>query len=70
MIVVKAFFYRQMAVLKKLHWRSVRQDVKTFILHCEFCIRKKVEGKKILKAPVDISSRFFSIVLLIPLSFR
>ena len=46
----------QMAVLKKLHWRSVRQDVKTYILSCDFCNQKKLDGKKILKAPVDISS--------------
>ncbi|CAI4229107.1 unnamed protein product [Auanema sp. JU1783] len=51
----------QMVVLKKLHWRSVRQDVKTFIMNCSFCNQKKLEGKKILKAPVDISSEHFGL---------
>ncbi|VDO90374.1 unnamed protein product [Heligmosomoides polygyrus] len=45
----------QIVVLKKLHWRSVRQDVKTFINSCPFCNQKKLEGKKILKAPVDLA---------------
>ncbi|RCN48009.1 hypothetical protein ANCCAN_05948 [Ancylostoma caninum] len=51
----------QIVVLKKLHWRSVRQDVKTFINSCAFCNQKKLEGKKILKAPVDVTSDNFDI---------
>lgn len=51
----------QIVVLKKLHWRSVRQDVKTFINSCPFCNQKKLEGKKILKAPVDVTSDNFDL---------
>ncbi|VDO37993.1 unnamed protein product [Haemonchus placei] len=51
----------QIVVLKKLHWRSVRQDVKTFINSCAFCNQKKLEGKKILKAPVDVTSDNFDL---------
>ncbi|WKY01241.1 hypothetical protein Q1695_015329 [Nippostrongylus brasiliensis] len=51
----------QIVVLKKLHWRSVRQDVKTFINNCSFCNQKKLEGKKILKAPVDVTSDNFDL---------
>ncbi|VDM63760.1 unnamed protein product [Angiostrongylus costaricensis] len=51
----------QIVVLKKLHWRSVRQDVRTFINNCAFCNQKKLEGKKILKAPVDVTSDNFDL---------
>ncbi|KJH46144.1 hypothetical protein DICVIV_07792 [Dictyocaulus viviparus] len=51
----------QIVVLKKLHWRSVRQDVRTFINNCAFCNQKKLEGKKILKAPVDVTSENFDL---------
>ncbi|CAJ0597720.1 unnamed protein product [Cylicocyclus nassatus] len=53
----------QIVVLKKLHWRSVRQDVKTFINSCAFCNQKKLEGKKILKAPVDVTSDNFDLTI-------
>ncbi|CAI5445407.1 unnamed protein product [Caenorhabditis angaria] len=51
----------QMVVLRKLYWRSVRQDVKNYIMSCDFCNQKKVEGRKIVKAPVDITSDAFDI---------
>ncbi|CAD6188375.1 unnamed protein product [Caenorhabditis auriculariae] len=51
----------QIVVLRKLHWRSVRQDVRNFINMCDFCNQKKLEGRKIIKAPVDITSDNFDI---------
>ncbi|CAL2037198.1 hypothetical protein CAEBREN_07129 [Caenorhabditis brenneri] len=53
----------QMVVLRKLYWRSVRQDVKTFIASCVFCTEKKLQGRKITKAPVDITSENFDITV-------
>lgn len=50
-----------MAVLKKLYWRSVRNDVRNYINSCDFCVRKKVEGRKLIKAPVDITSMLLKI---------
>ncbi|CAO4370105.1 unnamed protein product [Caenorhabditis nigoni] len=55
----------QMVVLRKLYWRSVRQDVKTFIASCDFCTEKKLHGRKITKAPVDITSENFDISVLV-----
>ncbi|KAE9419318.1 hypothetical protein Angca_001697, partial [Angiostrongylus cantonensis] len=55
----------QIVVLKKLHWRSVRQDVRTFINNCAFCNQKKLEGKKILKAPVDVTSDNFDLNIVV-----
>ncbi|CCD61613.1 Integrase zinc-binding domain-containing protein [Caenorhabditis elegans] len=55
----------QMVVLRKLYWRSVRQDVKTFIASCDFCTAKKIQGRKITKAPVDITSEHFDISVLV-----
>lgn len=54
-----------MVVLRKLYWRSVRQDVKTFIASCDFCTAKKIQGRKITKAPVDITSEHFDISVLV-----
>ena len=54
-----------MVVLRKLYWRSVRQDVKTFIASCDFCTEKKLHGRKITKAPVDITSENFDISVLV-----
>uniref|UniRef100_A0A1I7T3F6 Integrase_H2C2 domain-containing protein n=1 Tax=Caenorhabditis tropicalis TaxID=1561998 RepID=A0A1I7T3F6_9PELO len=55
----------QMVVLRKLYWRSVRQDVKTFIASCVFCAEKKLQGRKITKAPVDITSENFDISVMV-----
>ncbi|CAB3402557.1 unnamed protein product [Caenorhabditis bovis] len=51
----------QIVVLRKLYWRSVRQDVKNFVISCDFCNQKKLEGRKIVKSPVDITSENFDI---------
>ncbi|PAV88561.1 hypothetical protein WR25_21850 [Diploscapter pachys] len=55
----------QIVVLKKLFWRSVRQDVKNYIEMCDFCQQKKVEGKRIMKAPIDVMKDDFNINVVI-----
>uniref|UniRef100_A0A9J2PCU0 Integrase zinc-binding domain-containing protein n=1 Tax=Ascaris lumbricoides TaxID=6252 RepID=A0A9J2PCU0_ASCLU len=44
----------QYAVLRHLYWRSVRADVRKFINSCDFCTKKKNDGKKLFKASFDI----------------
>ncbi|CAJ0942419.1 unnamed protein product, partial [Mesorhabditis belari] len=51
----------QYSIMRKLYWRSVRQDVRNLVNNCQFCVSKKVEGKKIMKAPVDIMSEDFDL---------
>ncbi|CAJ0581069.1 unnamed protein product, partial [Mesorhabditis spiculigera] len=55
----------QYSVMRKLYWRSVRQDVRNIVNSCEFCVNKKVEGKKIMKAPVDIMGDEFDLSIII-----
>ncbi|GMT17484.1 hypothetical protein PFISCL1PPCAC_8781, partial [Pristionchus fissidentatus] len=51
----------QAALMKKLYWRSVRNDVKQFVTNCAFCQDKKIQGKKLSKAPIDIQSENFDL---------
>uniref|UniRef100_A0AC35UEY5 Integrase_H2C2 domain-containing protein n=1 Tax=Rhabditophanes sp. KR3021 TaxID=114890 RepID=A0AC35UEY5_9BILA len=44
----------QMAISKYFYWRSIRSDVKEIVSTCHHCIEKKLSGKKIVKAAVDL----------------
>ncbi|GMS87195.1 hypothetical protein PENTCL1PPCAC_9370 [Pristionchus entomophagus] len=51
----------QAALQKKMYWRSVRNDVMQFVASCDYCRQKKAEGKKLSKAPIDITSDDFGL---------
>uniref|UniRef100_A0A8R1YNW8 Integrase_H2C2 domain-containing protein n=1 Tax=Pristionchus pacificus TaxID=54126 RepID=A0A8R1YNW8_PRIPA len=51
----------QAALQKRMYWRSVRNDVIEFVKTCDFCHDKKMQGKKLSKAPIDIQSDAFDL---------
>ncbi|GMR41200.1 hypothetical protein PMAYCL1PPCAC_11395 [Pristionchus mayeri] len=51
----------QAALQKRMYWRSVRNDVMTYVQNCGFCRDKKQQGKKLAKAPIDIQSDSFNL---------